>query len=149
MVFGCQQRSIVPSLPKNLKPASPDWMVAIEKRIAQLQSRSRYYYNIGAKHLPELPIGTEVRIQNPDSKRWDEQGVIMEKGPHRDYYVWLWNGKTRWRNRRFLRPLVLPSEMSERGGDDAPMHDPESQCGTESRPRRSARKRKAPERLNF
>ena len=141
----------MPTLAQNLAPATPEWKAAIEKRIALLQERSRYYYNAGAKFLPELEIGTEVRLQNPDTKRWDEQGAIIKKGPHRDYFVRILNGKTRWRNRRFLRPMMVPSELAE-GGGDSPL------CGSDrdtspvpedrrARPRRSDRRRKPPDRL--
>ena len=71
---------LIPSIPANFKPAPPAWKEAIEKRIAILQEKSRYYYNIGSRFLPELEIGAEVRIQNADKKPWDEQGEIIAKG---------------------------------------------------------------------
>ena len=145
MVFGRQQRSIVPSLAKNLTPTEA-WKEALEKRIALLQEKSRYYYNAGAKFLPELDIGTEVRLQNPDTKRWLEQGEIVRKGPHRDYYVKLLDGNLRWRNRRFLRPMMVPSEINSEGGGDAVVSGDDRER-SEKRPRRSERHRKRPDRL--
>ena len=58
LVFGHQQRTLIPSIPANFKPAPPAWKEAIEKSIAILQEKSRYYYNIGSRFLPELEIGT-------------------------------------------------------------------------------------------
>ena len=106
LLFGCQLRSTVPSLERNL---NPPWKVAIEKRIAELQTKSEEYYNIGAKDLKELSVGDEVRIQDRVSKRWIEKGVVARKGRNRDYYIELPNGRMRWRNRRFIRPILVPS----------------------------------------
>ena len=105
----------------------------------------RYYYNAGAKFLPELEVGTEVRLQNPDSMRWLEQGEIISKGLNRDYYIRLLDGKMRWRNQCFLLPMVVPSELRTRGGGDSliPCGDQER----EDRPRRSERRKRCPERL--
>ena len=59
--------------------------------------------NTWSRFLPELEIGAEVHFGQSQA----EHGEIIEKGPHRDYVVRLKNGKVRWRNRRFLRPLVM------------------------------------------
>ena len=96
LVYGCQMRSVVPSLERNL---SPPWKANIEKKVAELQKKSERYYNIGAKDLKELSVGDRVRIQDHNSKRWIEKGVIARKGQNRDYRVELPNGRLRWRNR--------------------------------------------------
>ena len=83
----------------------PPWKTNIEKKIAELQEKSERYYNIGARDLPELSVGDRVRVQDRASKRWIEKGVSARKGQNRDYYVELVNGRMRWRNRRFLRPM--------------------------------------------
>merc|ERR1712016_111414 len=83
LVYGCQTRSIVPSLHINL---CPPWKSNIERRIKELQDKSEEYYNIGAKDLSELSVGDKVRVQDHKSRRWVEHGVIARKGHHRDYY---------------------------------------------------------------
>ena len=103
---------MVPSLERNL---SPPWKAHIEKKIAELQAKSERYYNIGAKDLKELSVGDRVRVQDRVSKRWIEQGVIARKGQNCDYYVELMNGRMRWRNRRFLRPMSDSSDGGEDG----------------------------------
>ena len=113
LLYGCQMRSIVPSLEVNL---NPPWKANIEKKIAELQEKSERYYNIGARDLPELSVGDRVRVQDRASKRWIEKGVIARKGQNRDYYVELLNGRMRWRNRRFLR-LMSDSFGGEEDGD--------------------------------
>ena len=113
LLYGCQMRSIVPSIQTNLCPI---WKSNIERKISELQEKSEEYYNIGAKDLSELSVGDKVRIQDNRSRRWVEQGVIARKGRHRDYYVELSNGRTRWRNRRFLRPIDSLSGGEEDSG---------------------------------
>ena len=112
LLFGCQLRSTVPSLERNL---NPPWKAAIEKKIAELQAKSEEYYNIGAKDLKELSVGDEVRIQDRVSKRWIERGVVARKGRNRDYFIELPNGRMRWRNRRFIRPVQVPAGGEEDG----------------------------------
>ena len=66
-------------------------------------------YNKTAKPLPELSIGTQVSIHQPQNKstpRQIETGEIVSKLPNRQYKVkchatWRKN----LRNRRFIKPL--------------------------------------------
>ena len=133
LVFGCQTRSVVPSLEKNL---NPPWKAAIESKIAELQVKAEKIYNIGAKDLRELSVGDEVRIQDSVSKRWTETGVVARKGQNRDYHVELPNGRLRWRNRRFLRPITSSNGGEKESGND--------QCEKDNIPylRRGTRDRK-------
>ena len=133
LVFGCQTRSVVPSLERNL---NPPWKAAIESKIAELQAKSEEYYNIGAKDLSELSVGDEVRIQDHVSKRWIERGVVARKGRNRDYHIELPNGRLRWRNRKFLRPTS--SNCGEKEGVDVQCEKDDVQClrrGTRDRKR--------------
>ena len=144
LVFGCQQRSFVPSLKNNL---IPPWKVAIESKVAELQRRSESYYNIGAKTLKELNIGDRVRVQHSISKKWAEIGTIIEKGNKRDYIVKIDGGRTRWRNRRFLRPAVeFDPELKREEDDGTRARDNPS---PKSILRRSTREKKATVRFNI
>ena len=74
LVFGCQQRSVVPST-ENL---IPPWRVSVEKKIAELKRRSERNYNVGAKVLEKLQIGGRVRVQNSTTLRWDQIGTVIK-----------------------------------------------------------------------
>jgi len=51
-----------------------------------------------------LEVGQRVRLQNPVTKRWDEQGDIMEIRPgQRSYVVQVKNGKKTIRNIKYLK----------------------------------------------
>ena len=153
LVFGCQQRSVVPSLQMNMVPK---WKANIEKKVAELQRRSERNYNIGARSLERLNIGDKVRVQNAVTQKWDDVGEIMRIGNNRDYVVNIPGKKMGWRNRRFIR------FVEESGEDDGPLVRDveyewliETQKNTEvnrlssvseddghSKPRRSGRERK-------
>ena len=90
---------------KSVGNLNSPWKAGIEEKIAELQAKSEECYNIGAKDLSELNVGDEVRIQDNVSKRWIERGVVARKGRNRDYHIELPNGRLRWRNRKFLRPI--------------------------------------------
>ena len=121
LVYGCQMRSFVPSFTSNL---SPPWEAAIEKKIVEFQAKSADHYNLHAKSLPEL-----LHLQDPISKRWKEQGVVLYKGEHRDYIVELPSGKRRWRNRKFLHRSDTISREAE--------VEQKKRTDIECRPRRS------------
>ena len=65
-------------------------------------------YNLGAKDLNVLKIGTHVVLQNPISKRWDKVGIIVAIGRNRDYFVKHESRRVYWRNKRCLR-IFKPS----------------------------------------
>ena len=54
-----------------------------------------------------LNVGQEVRIQNVYSKLWQETGKIISIQPTtRSYHIQCSDGRTIWRNRRFIKPIM-------------------------------------------
>ena len=66
------------------------------------------------KPLPTLTLHSEVRIQDPHTKTWDQCGTIVRIGARRAYRVQLPSGRGCWRKRRSLRPLPDYSEPPQR-----------------------------------
>ena len=66
------------------------------------------------KPLPPLTLHSEVRIQDPHTKSWDQCGTIVRIGARRAYRVQLPSGRGCWRKRRSLRPLPNFSEPPQR-----------------------------------
>ncbi|KAK8397505.1 hypothetical protein O3P69_004333 [Scylla paramamosain] len=62
-------------------------------------------YDAHAKPLVPLNLDTQVRLQDPTTKRWDTVGIVMGVGKSRDYLVKMPSGRVLWRNRRLLRPV--------------------------------------------
>ena len=81
-------------------------------------------------------MGDKVHVQDTKSRRWIEQGVVARKGRHRDYFIELANGKVRWRNRRFLRPVATSSGGEEDSDVEENDKDLTLRRGTRERKRR-------------
>ena len=93
--------------------ARPEWRllqedreVALAKRAVKCEERLLE----GTKELPELKVGTTVRVQNQvgdRSTRWDKTGEVVEVKPHQQYEVRIHgSGRLTVRNRRFLRAII-------------------------------------------
>ena len=96
IVFGHELRSTIPVLPSILKRSETK-----ETDTKKVVNTDRY--NEGARNLPKLNCGTEVRVQDKLTKRWDRCGTIEFVDKHRRYGVRMESGRLWWRNRRFLR----------------------------------------------
>ena len=64
--------------------------------------------------LPPLTIHSEVRIQDPHTKSWDQCGTIVRIGARRAYRVKPPSGRGCWHKRRSLRPLPDFAEPPQR-----------------------------------
>ena len=116
----------------------------------QAHSQNEERYNLRSRALRPLHIGTQVRVQNPISKRWDRDGVVIGVGRHRDYHVKLPSRRVYWRNRRFLRTLSAVPCNDDEAADDGITHDAREETEPPSRNelRRSTRHRVQTKNLN-
>ena len=78
-------------------------MLPVIERRNEEATKRRLYYNQGAHGLKPLGINDKVVVQHEETKRWDRKGIIIQKGPHRKYCIKLENGRSIWRNRRFVK----------------------------------------------
>jgi hypothetical protein len=88
--------------------------------------------------LKHLPVGQQVRVQDPVTGQWSFDGAVL-KACGRNYLIRLPNGRVWWRNRRQLRPSIIPLGETETKGLDEAIPSPQ--------PRRGTRPRQAPDRL--
>ena len=127
---------------------STDWrekFTALDR--GSVNSASADHYNRSAHPLPPLKPGTHVDLQHPSTKLWQQHGTIVSVGRHRDYHIRLPSGRVLRRNRRFLRPRVMPAMVVS--SDPAPPAQPAATTELPVHPRRSTRSRKRPDRLNI
>jgi len=100
------------TIPAHRKSFELEWqqskMEASAKSTAHMES-SRRYYNAAAHSLPEIVVGTNVAVQNPQTKLWDTYGMVTAIGPQRQYHVKTSRGTVLIRNRRFIRRRVPES----------------------------------------
>ena len=159
VVFGHPIRSWVPA---HRNAFAPEWQQRADEcdaKVARDRLQREQHYNASANTLTPLKIGTDIRLQDPVSKRWDKVGVIVGVGYKRDYHVKLPSGRVMWRNRRFLRPVHTPSTADE----SSPAKDNESSTPADATPERrvrfqlpptiqrrtSSRQRRLPDRLGY
>ena len=112
ILLGRPLRSMVPTLKSHFDPKWAQMEDAINKRHST-PSAAEKNYDAHAKPLFPLKLGTDVRVQSHDTKRWDKVGVVVGVGRRRDYLIRLPSGAIMWRNRRFIRdiPPTSPCEV--------------------------------------
>ena len=143
ILFGHPLRS---AMPAHRKSFAKEWQQTADDydaRCSQSHAHVEQRYNEHSHALPPLRLSTHVRVQNPISKRWDRQGIIIGIGRHRDYHVKLPSGRVYWRNRRFLRTTRASSDDDDNADDSESHRDDsdESQTAIHSAPHRSTRRR--------
>ena len=112
VIFGRSIRSTLPSLRQLIhSPDTPEKAEREEKK-AILQEKVRERFNARSKPLDKLPIGANVWIQDPNSKKWTQSGKVIAIGERRSYDVRLGDGRIWTRNRKFLRPKLSDSKTN-------------------------------------
>ena len=130
ILFHRQLRDHIPANPVHYK-LHKDWIISADQREKALDQRNENIakkYSVSTRQLPEVPIGTTVAIQEPNSKgyrRWVKTGIVVEILLHCQYHIRL-DGSNRitLRNRRFIKPIT-PNLMKERQIFISPLANPE------------------------
>ena len=115
--FGGSIRSTLPSLTQLIQTPETPKKAEREEKKAILKEKVRDRFNAKAKPLDKLPIGANVWIQDPHSKKWTQSGKVIAIGERRSYDVQLGDGRIWTRNRKFLRPKVIrfKDELGDQG----------------------------------
>jgi hypothetical protein len=163
IVFGHCLRSIIPAHHSSF---AKKWEMGETYTNSRNEGRkkAKIAYDAHSRNIKPFSIGTPVRIQNPASKQWDKQGVIISAGSNRDYKIRLSNGRVYWRNRRFVRRNYPTDHSSPEatsatkngaglGSDGGTGGQPDRESDTQENAaeihRRSSRKRRTPSRLTL
>ena len=111
VLYGRPLRSAVPA---HHRAFADVWQRAAEEcdEKAAVKSQTAEYYDRSARSLRSLRVSQQVLLQDPKTGLWDRTGTIAGLGNRRDYLIRLPSGRTYWRNRRYLRPLVTVSPCS-------------------------------------
>ena len=129
------------TLPAHRKAFLPEWQrtaTDVEQQAINTQETVEHTYNRHARPLPVLTVGSQVAIQNHDTKQWDIYGTITEIGPHRRYFIKTQGGSVLVRNRRFIRRRVPLAPISVTSQQDPlqPTDMPRRSSRTHSKPAR-------------
>ena len=142
LFFGRRLKARLPLLPQKLLPI--DQKDAARAR-ESIRAQSKHHYDAHSKDLAPLPIGTQVRLQDPATGEWTGRGKITDIRPDgRSYYIrkkGVNNMKrVTLRNRIQLRPFSGNEEDSATERSSRPSARPRSpQVEEKVLPRRSER----------
>ena len=158
MLYGHSVQDAVPCHKSALTRAWHDEKLRIDREAATRKQKLEVYYNRSTRPLPPLNVRDPVCIQNAVTKRWDRNGIILERYDNaRRYLIKLESGMIIRRNRIHLRkrfvdcnleqnvvptlatPYVIPEPRNVIG--DSSAQDVASH-------RRSSRERKPPHKYN-
>ena len=151
---------------RSLRTRLPKANLSITDVISKAKARRRrrlaakkQHHDRSSKTLPPIEQGTFIWVQDPDTKRWDQDGQVLDVLDYRNYLVLLEStGRTVRRNRIFIRPKITSSSPAKGGGGEqlaaqdgtktAPRAHPRGNKKRKSvqTPRRSGRNRRAPSR---
>ena len=105
-------RPLQDTIPAHHRAFAPEWQRSVaeaDERAKSSEEQVESYYNLHARPLPEIMVGSNVAVQNQGTKRWDIYGVVIAVGREsRDFRYLVRTGSRRIlvRNRRFLRRRV-------------------------------------------
>lgn len=125
LVFGITLRSKVPMLPAVC--LTPTVMVPEhEARTAENARKVKVKWDLTARTLLPIPVGTRVLVQSDVNKRWRSTGIITQAGLFWDYWIRMDSGSRVLRNWRFIRPLAaeVPPGNPEDPTDPGHQGDP-------------------------
>ena len=74
--------------------------------------------------LPEITVGTQVAVQNRETKLFDIYGVVVDVDQFRKYSVKIANGRILIRNRKFIRKRVPNSLLSQSDNNQSSENNP-------------------------
>ena len=126
-LFGHPVQDILPAHRRSFSPELQQKSQEVEEQAKQTSQSSEAVYNTHTHPLPDIHIGSNVAIQNPQSKLWDIYSIVTDIGPHRRYYVKTGSGRVLVRNRRFLCrhiPLSIPTSCQQSNSAATPIQDP-------------------------
>ncbi len=119
LMLGRSIRDSVPQ-PRSSYKVSSQWekFLRLREKSMSRSSTALSEKNAGRPTHSELAVGTEVLVQNSDTKKWDRSGLVVEVCPNRQYQVRIeGSGRISLRNRIHLRPVLVykPSGASAAG----------------------------------
>ena len=138
IVYGRPIRDTLPTHPaiyENLPPPAD-----FEDRRRDQRQITERRYNSRARDLPEFPVGTHVRVQDPRTHRWERCGTVIAVGSHRRYRVRFDDGGVVDRNRCHLRrryAVIDPDRTAPRSDtqDVATRNGPSGSGSSQTTPR--------------
>ncbi|XP_049527632.1 uncharacterized protein LOC125947258 [Dermacentor silvarum] len=140
-LMGRQARTLLPVTESHLRPQTIPPQ-DVQRRLHDIRTKQRSFYNRGTRSLPDLPNGSRVTVYSVPSKTWSPATVVKPANSPRAYIIETEEGLQLQRTREHLRLAPTPAADSL-----APTHEHRLTVGTtEPQLRRSERNRRPPRR---
>ena len=110
IVFGQPMRSFIPAHHTSFDPKWHKTRKEYDDKVLDQKLKSKDRYDRHSKPLPPIQSGTEVLVQHTVNKKKENVGTIVAKRRYRDFMIRTPSGKTKCRNRRFIRPSAMLKE---------------------------------------
>ncbi|XP_059081970.1 uncharacterized protein K02A2.6-like [Tigriopus californicus] len=124
-LFGRPLRS---KLPIHWKAFMPEFQISSDeadtKRFRDDALR-KAYYDRSTRARKKIPLGQRVLIQDPITRRWEREGVVVDNKTPRRYKLRLPSGRVLVRNQRFLR-RGLVHDVHDLIDDEEPADEPDA-----------------------
>jgi hypothetical protein len=102
-IFGRRQRTKIPGIPHLYHRIETERIREHEEKRNINKEKEKSRFDQKAKELPKLTTGDKVLIQDPKSRKWDEEGLVIARENERSYLVQRSNGTKFLRNRKMLK----------------------------------------------
>ena len=113
-------------LPAHRWSFSDEWQQSAkgaEKLATHSREKAETFYNAHTRNLHEIWIRSNVAIKDSETKLWDINGIVIDIGPHRRYYIKTQSGCVLVRNCHFLHrriPASIPNTQNQQPAQSQP-----------------------------
>ena len=105
VVFGRSVRTLIPTLTEAL--GTNQYVEQARGRRKKLDAKHKSAYDRHSKDLKPIKDGTSIWIQNQETKKWDSMAEIIHRVRKRTYKIKLEDGRTTYRNRKWIRKRAM------------------------------------------
>ena len=107
-LFGRRQRTDAPAIPAAYDRIPDAKFAEHEARREEKMDKHRSYSDQSSRPLKPMKPGDKVIAQNTLTKRWDTRATIISRRRNGRSYLINSDGRNYVRNRKFLRPCLIP-----------------------------------------
>jgi hypothetical protein len=144
--YGRQQRTDAVALLSAYDRISDAKLAEHEARREEKMKKHQSHADQSSRPRTPMEPGHRVITQNMKTHRWDQQAIIVSRRPNGGSYVVNIDGRKHIRNRRFLRPSLVPDQTEATGPVATTMtfHDVTTRPNTTRRYPRQVRRPRVP-----
>ena len=113
-LFGHPMQDTIPAHPRSFSQEWQQTKEETEQKMMATQQNTRNYYNKTVHPLSYIQQGSHVVLQNPRTKLWDTNGVVISVDQHRKYHIKIKSGNIVTRKPEIPMPSSSSYEFTDR-----------------------------------